>query len=153
MDINQTLLDQGCLELERYHLTDKVVTLVQSDDFDFSALGQRFQFALAQSLFTHLPLNSIISCLKKMEKALADGGQFYATFFENKEGKNNLEPIKHPSIDHIGLESYFDRDPYHYDFGTFEWICDGTSLEAKYIGDWQHPRDQKMMVFTKASPS
>jgi ubiquinone/menaquinone biosynthesis C-methylase UbiE len=149
LDSNQELLDKGREELRRANLTHKKVTLLRSESFDFAALGRPFDFGLAQSLFTHLAMNSIMSCLLRMEKALVPGGRFYATFFENKQGKNDLNPISHPSIDNIGLETYFDRDPYHYDFETFEWICDGTLLDPEYIGDWHHPRNQMMLVFKR----
>jgi len=45
--------------------------------------------------------------------------------------------------------THFDRDFYHYDFATFEWICEGTSLVPEYVGDWDNPRNQKMLRFRK----
>jgi SAM-dependent methyltransferase len=150
IDINQELLDAGRVELKRYNLGHKRVTLVQMDDFDFPSLNQRFDYALAQSVFTHLPLNSIIRCVMNVEKVLVQGGRFYATFFENTLGKSNLEPIVRPGVTGKwnGI-TYFDRDPYHYDFGTFEWICEGLGLKVEYIGDWNHPWGQRIMVFVK----
>jgi hypothetical protein len=59
-----------------------------------------------------------------------------------------LEPVIQGEI-----VSYFDRDPFHYDIDTFRWIADGTDLSVEYIGDWNHPRNQKMLVFTKESSS
>ena len=84
-----------------------------------------------------------------IEKALIQDGRFYATFFENPQGKFNLEPIMHPCTDIPPIASYFDEDPFHYDFETFQQICEGISLKLEYIGDWNHPRDQKMLVFIK----
>jgi hypothetical protein len=119
------------------------------ENFEFLNLNQKFDYALAQSVFTHLTLNDIIKCLMNVEKVFNQSGKFYATFFENKRGKFYLEPLMHPKSDGPDFATYFDQDPYHYDFETFEWICEGTKLKAEYIGDWNHPRDQKMMVFTK----
>jgi len=48
------------------------------------------------------------------------------------------------------LYRIFDTNPFHYDFATFEWICEGTGLTPEYWGDWQTPKNQKMIVFTKA---
>ena len=133
------------VELPRYGLVDKEPTLRADESFDFAALGQTFDVAWAQSVFTHLPVNSIIRCLINLEQALRPGGRFYATFYENPEGKRNLEPIRQsPQV-----ESYFDRDSYHYDVGTFEWICAGTSLTVEYLGGWNNPRNQKVLLFTK----
>ncbi len=149
IDISKELLDAGRVELKRNNLTHKKPVLVQMGNFDFQSLNQKFDFALAQSVFTHLPLNSIIRCIMNIQKVLVQGGQFYATFFENPKGKFNLEPVMHPRVDGPKFATHFDQDPYHYDFETFKWICEGTSLKVEYIGDWNHPRDQKMLVFIK----
>lgn len=85
-----------------------------------------------------------------IEKVLRPKGKFYATFFQNPQGKFNLEPIEQSTIDDSNvIKSFLDADPYHYGFETFKWICKSTSLKAKYIGDWNQPRGQMMMVFTK----
>lgn len=147
VDKNAPVLDAARnVELPRYGLQDRGPTLVAMESFDFPSLRRAFDYAWAQSVFTHLPLNSIIRCLMQIEKVLVPGGRFYATFYENERGKFNLDPIRQsPQV-----TSYFDRDSYHYDFGTFEWICAGTSLEAEYLGGWGNPRNQKMLLFAKA---
>lgn len=148
VDKEKWLLEAGIkIELPRYGLENKKVTLVQMDDFNFSRLGTKFDYALAQSVFTHLPWNSIMRCIVNVERVLKKGGKFYATFFENDKGKFYLDPIIH----HPGrVTSYFDSDPYHYSFDVFVRLCEEiSSLEVEYIGDWGHPRDQKMMVFKK----
>ena len=137
------------VELPRYGLSGKAPVLVEMEDFGFDRLGRSFDYALAQSVFTHLPLNSIVRCLMNIEAALVPGGRFYATFFENPGGKRNLRPVLHPVRGEPSLYSYFDRDPYHYDLDTFRWICEGTRLGVEYLGDWNHPRDQKMLLFTR----
>jgi len=147
IDINQELLEAGRLELQQNDLEHKKPRLVRMGDFEFSSLGQKFDYALAQSVFTHLPLNRIIRCIMNVESVLVRGGQFYATFFENPQGKFNLEPVMHPCVDGPDLATYFDRNPYHYDFDTFRWICEETGLRVEHIGYWGHPRDQRMIVF------
>lgn len=137
------------IELPRAGLTGKDATLVEMDDFGFGRLGRAFDVAVAQSVFTHLPLNDIIRCLVNMDGALAPGGRFFATFFENPGGKRNLEPIEQPVAFGHPVTSYFDRDPFHYDVATFEWICTGTGLTVERIGDWGHPRNQRMLRFVR----
>lgn len=132
-------------------MTERGPHLVHMSDFAFQSLDQQFEYVLAQSVFTHLPLNGIVRCLTGIDRALKPGGRFYATFFENPDGKANLGPITHPSLDGIPFRTYFDADPYHYDIATFQWACHGTGLRAQYLGDWDHPGNQKMMVFTKIS--
>jgi cyclopropane fatty-acyl-phospholipid synthase-like methyltransferase len=149
VDISQDLLDAGKLELQQNDLVSKSPTLVRMGDFEFSSLDRMFGYALAQSVFTHLPLNSIIRCVVNLDKVLVPGGRFYATFFENPKGKFNLKPVGRPYLDGKEIATYFDEDPYHYDFGTFEWVCEGTGLTVEYIGPWEHPWDQRMLVFLK----
>jgi len=133
-------------ELPQEMLAQKNPKLVHMANFDFASLGVRFDFALAQSLFSHLPLNPIIRCIMNVDKVLRPNGRFYATFFESIGPKFNLNPI----VQRQGEpETHFDQNPFHYNREIFEWICEGTSLEVKYIGDWGHPRGQKMMVFVK----
>jgi SAM-dependent methyltransferase len=150
IDINQELLDAGTKELTGYNLTHKNPVLVEMGDFEFSKLRQNFDYALAQSVFTHLPLNSIVRCIMNIEKVLVQGGRFYATFFKNPQGKFNLKPVMHPRADLPDLPTYFDKDPYHYDFETFESITLGSKLKVHYLGLWNHPWDQRMMVFEKS---
>jgi SAM-dependent methyltransferase len=150
VDINQDLLKAGKGELKKNHLLHKNPVLVQMSKFDFASLGQKFDYALAQSVFTHLPLNSILMCIMNMDKVLISGGRFYATFFENPEGKFNLDPVMHSRLDGPSFETYFDNDPYHYDFGIFKWSSEETNLRAESVGEWSHPRGQRMAVFIKS---
>ena len=133
------------VELPQYGLVEKEPTLAVMENFDFPSLDRRFDYAIAQSVFTHLPINSIIRCVMQMEKVLVPGGTFYATFYENAQGKQNLDPVEQKP----GLLTHFDEDFFHYDFGTFEWIASGTSLRVEHLGEWNNPRNQRMLVFTK----
>lgn len=151
IDVDRELLRVGRKQLRKGGLAEKDPSLVEMDDFSFSSLGRSFDYALAQSVFTHLPLNSIIMCIVNIEQVLNPGDLFYATFFENVHGKRNLKPLKHSSAGDAIRYSFFDRDPYHYDLEAFRWVCDGLEMRVQYLGDWGHPRDQKMLVFKRNS--
>ena len=152
IDNNKELLDAGRnVELKRYNLIEQSPILVQMDNFDFQSLNTQFNYVIAQSVFTHLPLNNIIRCIINIEKVLVQDGRFYATFFENPQGKFNLEPVMHPCADGSLIASYFDKDPFHYNFETLKQICEGIGLKVEYIGDWNHPRDLKMLVFRRCT--
>jgi SAM-dependent methyltransferase len=148
VDKNADVLEEvRRVELPAHGLVEKRPTLVAMEDFGFGRLGRRFDYALAQSVFTHLPLNSIIRCLMEIEQALVDGGRFYASFWENERGKFNLADIRQ----NPHAVTHFDRDFFHYDFPTFEWICEGTSLSVEYLGGWENPANQRMLLFRKAA--
>ena len=145
VDRNEQLLAGGRKEIEAANLWDRLPNLSQMDDFGFDRLDQVFDFALANSVFTHMPLNSIVRCLVNVDRVLRPGGGFYATFFENPEGRTFLEPLEQGD----GFSSFYDQDPFHYTRDALEWACEETGLTASYVGDWGHPRHQVMMEFRK----
>jgi len=150
IDKDLELLEGGKIELEENNLLDKSSILKLDENFDFVSLNQKFEYALAQSVFTHLPLMEIKKCIENVEKVLVNEGKFYATFFENYRKDDSNEPIIIKSDDGIRIETYPDKDPYHYRFSEFEKLVKDTALSVEYIGDWNHPRYQKIMVFSKS---
>jgi SAM-dependent methyltransferase len=147
MDRNAGLLKGGREELREAGLQSKAPTLIQSELFEFGRFHQTFDFALAQSVFTHLPFNTIMRCLSEMESALVPGGKFFATFFRNPGPRLRHDPM----TIHHGALKYPDRDPYYYSEDIFRWAVAESTLDFEYIGDWGHPRQQEMVVFTKRS--
>jgi SAM-dependent methyltransferase len=146
IDKRDDVLDEALrVEVPRHGLEHKRPTLLADDKFRFARFGRQFDYAIAQSVFTHLPLNDIIRCLMEMERALAPRGRFYATFYLNPGGKRNLEDIRQTPT----VTSHFDEDSFHYDVATFEWICAGTELEVENLGPWDHPHNQQMLRFAK----
>jgi hypothetical protein len=99
---------------------------------------------LALSLFTHLFGNTIVQCLAAVRDVLTPGGQFFATFFEAPRSLH-LDPITH----HPGaIVTHYDQDPFHYSFEEMQAMAKLANLSIKLIGEWNHPRDQRMLVFT-----
>ncbi len=146
IDRLQWLLDAAVnIELPEAGLADRTVHLICRDDFDVTSFGITFDYALAQSVFSHLPWNSILRCLSNVQRVLKPDGKFYVTFFEDPDSTPNITPIYHEIG---GITTYSDQDPYHYQFGVFEELARRTRLEVTYVGNWHHPRDQHMMVFT-----
>ena len=133
------------VELPRYGVENKDPLLFVNGAFEFSKLGREFDYAIAQSVFTHLPINTIVRCLVEMAKVLAPGGRFYATIYENPHGKLYLDDIKQNETG----TSHYDYDLYHYDLDALRFACEGTGLSFAYEGEFEHPNNQKMVVFTK----
>ncbi|MDZ4782565.1 MAG: hypothetical protein SGJ19_20150 [Planctomycetia bacterium] len=118
---------------------------VVSEDFEFDRFGVRPDFALAQSLFTHLSSASISRCLTKLHGVLAGNGVLYATFNECAREQVN------PSESH-------DHRVFHYTRSQMRSFAESAGWQIKYIGDWGHPRGQKMLElrpsnFSEATPS
>ena len=128
------------VEIPRHDLEDKKPTIICDDKFGFEEFEEQFSFALAQSVFTHLPLQDISACLISMAKVLKKRGKFYASFFEGSRNKQNVVQLEGEVV------SYPDRDPYHYEFEQIVEVAGECGLETKYIGDWGHLAS-KMMEF------
>jgi cyclopropane fatty-acyl-phospholipid synthase-like methyltransferase len=146
LDIDTELLEAGKRELANEGLLDKQPTLVHTATFDVSQLGRTFDVALAQSVFTHIPLNSIVRALTTVAKVLVPGAPLYATFFENPSGRTNLGDIAHTPG---GIVTHFDHDPFHYSVDDMRWAADGSGLRCEHVGEWNHPRDQRMLRFVR----
>lgn len=145
LDIQQRLLDAGRKELSAAGLDPASATLMRDDAFRFGRFEQQFDVALAQSVFTHLPLNTIMRCLAEIERVLRPEGRFYATFFQAPGPRLNTEPLRQSKT----VTTHPDADPFHYDPDIFRWAVEGSTLDVKLVGDWGHPRNQQMLLFTK----
>lgn len=148
IDKNEALLDAGwAVELAAAGCRDRQprAQLVALENFEFARLGETFDVGLAQSLFTHLSLNRIRLCLVRLAGAMRPGGVLFATYFEAADPRDATEPVIHSPG---GVTTYPDRNPFHYFPGDFEHAIRGTPWRLERIGDWGHPRGQRMMRFS-----
>jgi SAM-dependent methyltransferase len=144
IDKNKATLESGRkIELERFGLAHKRPVLAHMENFEVTEFGRQFDFALAQSLFTHIPLEVISVCLENVGRVLAPGGRFYATFNEARAGEQSFVAAD-PSM------PFYKEPVFRYDFEAFREACEGTPVTVEYIGSWDHPRGQRMLVFTRA---
>jgi SAM-dependent methyltransferase len=148
IDVNETLLDVGYgvelppklrRKLPRDHLrcTDRF-------HCDF---GVTFDMAIAQSLFTHIPLNDIRLCLYRVAPRMRVGGRFFATFFE-APAEFRLDRVldrKKPNK----RDKFTERNPFWYWPSDLAWAATFAPWRFRYIGDWGHPKNQKMVEFVR----
>lgn len=111
--------------------------LIVDGDFAFERFGVRPDYALAQSLFTHLPVSLIEQCLRKLRGVMADGGAFYATFFETPD------QVANPGQPH-------DWGMFRYTREQMEQFGRPAGWQFDYIGDWGHPRGQIIVRYRPA---
>jgi len=147
IDINESLLDVGYhRELtgeQRAKLPKSNLRATDRFDCGFDA---PFDFAIAQSLFTHIPLNDIRLCLYRVAKAMKVGGRFYATFFES--GKNfPVDGVKDEKSRR--RDKFTERNPFWYYRRDLRWASSFAPWKFNYIGDWGHPRRQKMIELSR----
>ena len=146
VDINQSLLDAGYDTELPEHLRTKLPRdhLRATDRFDCD-FGVPFDYAFAHSLFTHLSLNQIRLCLYRVAKVMPPGGRFFATFFR--------APRSHPlDLPRGDGRLWAERNAFFYYRGDLEWAARCAPWQARYIGEWGHPRNQMMMEFRRRNP-
>ena len=149
VDINQSLLDAGfTVELNATGLQGRIPreNLVCLPEFEFDRLGRQFDFALAHSLFTHLTFNRIRRCLERVAPVINVGGRIFATFFELPRTVSPSVAYTHDPGD---IVTYDTRDPYHYKLADFFHAASGLPWQIHYIGNWDHPRGQRMLEFIR----
>ena len=141
IDINVDLLEAGYereltddqrsrLPVENLHATDRF-------DCDF---GVQMDMAIAQSLFTHVSLNHVRLCMYRVAKVMRPGGKFYATF--------NEQP-RDAAVDSLQGKRATERNPFWYYRQDLRWASSFGPWSFRYIGDWGHPRKQKIVELTR----
>jgi hypothetical protein len=148
VDSNPSLLDAGYeKELGPLGLQIKQPRsqLVCDDSFSFDAFVEPFDFAIAQSLFTHLPLNHLRLCLARLAPKMRSGGRFFVTVFLMPDTQALGEPLAHVG----GVTTYDWKDPFHYYVRDLAYAIEGLPWRKVVHGDWSHPRDQQMIEFIR----
>jgi SAM-dependent methyltransferase len=148
IDISAALLEAGYeRELGPLGLQAKLPqgNLRTTGDFDATPFGVQFDMALAQSVFTHLPLNMIAACLEQTARVMKPGGRFFATFFRAPDGASWSQTLTHEPA---GIVTTAVSDPYHYRISDMAWAAQGV-WRTRLIGDWSHPRGQQMIAFER----
>lgn len=110
---------------------------VVSGSFEFEKFSKRPDFAMAQSLFTHLVKDDIELCLRKLSEHCKGSTVLYATIFETQQ------PIVNPARSHPHTQ-------FDYTKAEMSEMGKRCGWRMDYIGDWKHPRAQKMLRYVPA---
>lgn len=143
IDRNRSLIEAGRIELKAAGLEGRKAKLLVDDQFDLTPFGTSFDFGLALSVFTHIPINSIVRCLCRVREVLAPRGRFFATFFQAPRSAY-LDALVHKRG---GVCSHYDCDPFHLSYDEMRIASELAGLAVKLIGEWNHPRNQQMLEF------
>jgi len=108
--------------------------IVITEAFEFTELSKVPDYSLSLSLFTHLSSADINLCMKNLRAFVNPGHRYYATFFE---GGSDSERRRSHSLDH-----------FEYTRTTIEKFGTEHGWETHYIGEWNHPRDLIMVLYT-----
>jgi SAM-dependent methyltransferase len=150
-DLNEPLLSVGYdIELAKEGLTAKLPRsqLIVDGDFDYAWCTRPFDFLLAQSVFTHLPLRFVRICLERLCGVVKNDGRLFMTIYEIPEDHPTDHPYRHEPG---GVVSNGGKDPYHHRLSDIASCTQGLPWLSSYIGDWNHPRSQSMIQFVRST--
>jgi ubiquinone/menaquinone biosynthesis C-methylase UbiE len=149
LDFNASLIEAGKREIDLAGLSDRLPDLLVNDRFELFRFNVRFDHGIAQSVFTHLTLNHIISCLVQVKRVLTPHGLFHATYFAAGRSAHLETIVQNPG----GIETRYDTDPFHYSFEEMSFAARLANLAVERVDGWDHPRAQQMLCFTHANGS
>jgi SAM-dependent methyltransferase len=146
IDINETLLEAGYEREMPTRLRERLPRdhLRATDRFDCD-FGVTFDYAIAQSVFTHVSLNHIRLCLYRVAQQMEPGGRFFATFFE--------APPWHPLDQSLNSgRRWTERNAFFYYRSDLKWAARCADWNVHYIGRWGHPGGQRIVEFRRTKP-
>lgn len=148
IDISSEILEAGYeKEIVQRGLAQRFphANMIETQDFSINGFGVRFDYAIAQSVFSHLPIRYLHACLKKIHGRMKPGGLFFATYFDCPPWHDFDTPLTH---ERGGVTTHPAQDPYHY--RASEMVRAARSgWDVEWMGDWDHPRNQKMAIFRR----
>jgi SAM-dependent methyltransferase len=130
----QWLVDQGIeTEVGRDLVALKKPAFANDTNFTLTTFGRKFDFMLAQSIFSHASQAQIRRCLSEAKKALEPEGIFAATFFPGAENYEGSEWV-YPGCVYYTME-YFSK------------LAADEGLACKPL-NWTHTNQQKWVAIT-----
>lgn len=128
LDISEHILEAGRRLLPATLLSTKRPHLLCNTDLKLEELaGAQFDFALAQSVFTHMPRQDIDECLASLPGIMRPNGRFFFTAFLAE--RERYEP---------GHENFY--YPQH----VLEGLCRHRGWAVELVEGFNHPRDQAL---------
>ena len=129
-DLSKEAINQAERLVRVEGLSDKQPLLLHnpSGALDFSILdGARFNFLLAQSVFSHLRESHIDQCFANLHRVMAPGAKFFFTYLPSERAK----PRRGKNICHSEA--------------TIRDISARHGFTLRIHPEYEHPREQEMM--------
>ena len=135
MDISSKAIAYAKQLVQKERLSEKTPHLFISEnkDLKFSEFsGQKFNYILAQSVFTHLKPEHIKECFENIGCIMSDNSAFYFTYQHGEEYKQTS------------------RKGFKYPFSFFESLAEQYGFKLQNCSkEYNHPRKQVMIELKK----
>lgn len=135
IDISPKILGAAREQVRELGLEDREPNLRLVADLELQAFpGRTFDFLLAQSVLTHMPLDNVADLLRNVPRVMGPESRFFATFWER--GEEVFTP---------------DHRNFFFPFRVLRDLATEAGLEARRLDSYDHPRRQQMMELTLAN--
>lgn len=137
VEVWEPYIKLGKRVLEEFEIT-KDYTMKIDRDFDYEIFDEKFDFAIAQSVVTHLSVHQIDKLLSTLKKVMVPGGSFLFSYINNKFPYSVYYEMEEPMITPSNLNDSF--------FRSFEKKY-GLSFVKQPAGLDSHPTGQTVAVY------
>lgn len=135
VDISSAAIDSARGLVAAEGLSEKHPTLIwnpEPAEWFGAPEGATYDVLLAQSVFTHLDVQYIEPCFRRLGTVLAPGARFFFTFNESETSRQrNIKGFGHP-------------------FKLFSDLAERNGFEVEKRSDYAHPLKQVMAVLSRA---
>ena len=107
-----------------------------NDKFDFEPFKTRFDFCIAQSIFSHTTLSQMDACIKSVAQNMEPMGSFLATAYLGES-------------DYTG-DNWVYPECISFKLSTIKQMANAVNLNVTRL-DWPHPNGQVWMILTSKS--
>jgi hypothetical protein len=149
IDLQSSLLEAGyAREIVPAGLADRFPrrNFAATASFDLARFQRQFDYGIAQSVFTHMPIQRLINCLTAGTRYFRPGGQLLVTVFLALDALATQPCSQSPG----GVVTCPDRDPFHTTVAALDAIAhQAAGWQMSVIGPWGHPRNQQMVCFVR----
>ena len=135
-DKEKWLLKCGIGGINFENVCDKKPTIKYIENFDISKFNLKFDYMLAQSVFSHISPELVKLCIKNAVDWLKPDGIFLATFFR-AEHESTGSPHKNRSNEYTRATQ------------SVEFYKSIKFAKIEYIGECGHPAGQHLLKITK----
>jgi ABC-type polysaccharide/polyol phosphate transport system ATPase subunit/SAM-dependent methyltransferase len=144
VEADYRLLEAGIrIELPRANIERIRAHFLHSQPFDFGLIPDTFDVAVADSLFSHLPLHDVARVIVGVVRKLNPGGRFYSTWFEQSDATEFGPIARGPE-----MTTYADRPPYHHRFDLITAVCAAAGAKVERVDSAGHPRGESVLLIT-----
>jgi hypothetical protein len=149
IELQAALLEAGYAhEIEPAGLAERFPrrNFAATSNFEASGFHRIFDYGIAQSVFTHMPITRLADCLKALAPHFRAGGLFFVTVFFCRDDEAHTAVKQGQS----GVVTSLKHDPFHTTVSALNAVSKASDhWQMNMIGEWGHPKNQQMVSFTR----